>query len=101
MQKAISVTRYSKSRGFPPREITRLCKEGIIPFLPQGTKNSPRYLIQPDMADEALDKYLWKNARNKDDTAVSEPVSEQKKTLSIKNNDQYLNALNKLLKKEA
>lgn len=93
--KAISVTKYSKVRGFPAKEITRLCNEGIIPYMPCGSNKSPRYLVDPDMANAALDSYLRSKKKN---NAV---IANQKENdlLSIKGDNAFNEALNNLLKK--
>jgi|GEM_PF-5420340 len=101
--KAISITKYAKIRGFPARELTRLCKEGIIPYMPLGSKKNPRYLVNPEMADPALDKYLWGGNKPDDNQqkAVDNNTDNEEKHLPSVKDIGYLNALNALTKKKS
>lgn len=93
----VYASEFAKSTGYPLATIKRLCREGIISYLPVGRK----YLINTEIALKSLADYKEHSPQK---STVNEVISNnrsvsRKQTVFKNDKRDFINALQQLCKK--
>jgi hypothetical protein len=87
---------FAKSTGYPLATVKRLCKEGVIPYIPNGRK----YLINKERALQSLEEYSAPRVQEKKKGDMT--TTPRKRAYKINNNIEqkgFLDALQSLCSK--